>query len=106
MSSRVTCFASGAADYAAGSIDSKICTLMTLAGVECKLRMRCARAMIFAGWENHDHAQSRKIVFQRNRRPMLLDDRCNQTQAEAAALGFAARFQPIEGSKPPLPFFR
>jgi hypothetical protein len=70
------------------------------------LRMRCARAMIFAGRENHDHAQSGKIVFQSNRRSMLLDDRCNQTQTEAAALGFAAGFQPIEGSKHPLPLFR
>src|ERR1700737_2656781 len=106
MWSRATSSADGAADYAADSIDSEICTLLRLAGVERKLRMRCARAMIFAGWENHDHAQSGKVVFQSNRRPMLLDDRCNQTQAEAATLGFAARFQPIEGSKPPLPFFR
>src|ERR1700716_1042827 len=68
--------------------------------------MRCARAMIFAGRENHDHAQSGTIVFQSNRRPMLLDDGCHQTQAKAAALGSAARFQPIEGSKHPLPFFR
>src|SRR6202790_4732914 len=88
------------------NIESKMCTVLTLAGIECKLRMRCARAMIFPGWENHDHAQSRKIVFQRNRRSMLLDDRCNQTQAEAAALGFAARFQPIERPKHPLPFLR
>src|ERR1700676_3187033 len=80
--------------------------LLTLAGVECKLRMRCARAMIFAGRKNHAHAQTGMIVFQSNRRSMLLDDRCNQTQAEAAALGSAAGFEPIEGSKHPLPFFR
>src|SRR6266403_3868707 len=89
-----------------GHIASKMCAVQTLAGIECKLPMRCARALIFAGWENHDHAQSRKIVLQGNCCPMLLDDRCNQTQAEAAALGFAAGFQPVEGSKHPLPFFR
>src|SRR5258708_36501277 len=104
MWSRATCSVDGAADYAADGIDSKTC--MTLAGVECELRMRRARAMIFAGWENHHHAQSGTIVFQSNRRSMLLDDRCNQTQPEAAALGSAAGFQAIEGSKHPLPFFR
>ena len=106
MVSRATRPVAGAADYAAGGIDSRTCTLVMLAGVECKLRMRRARAMIFARWENHDHPQSGKIVFQGNRRPVLLDDRCNQTQAEAAALGFAAGFQPIEGSKHLLPLLR
>ena len=106
MSSRATRSVDDSADYAADGIDSKTCIGLTLAGVECKLRMRCTRAMIFAGWENHDHAQSGMIVFQSNRRSMLLDDRRNQTQAEAAAIGSAARFQPIEGSKHPLPLFR